>query len=432
MWVIDAITPAAGVDRQTDLKPSRRFGFADFGWSKPIDPVTLPAKFTDGTIRDRRWTMRTIALVEGYNHVCCRYRIRAFEPAIRASGGSLIIEPLAENVWKRMAQFHAAADFDRVILQRKLLDRVQFGILRGRARRLIFDFDDAVLYRDSYHPRGLHCKRRVDRFQRTVSQADAILAGNEFLARTALDHGADPSRIHLMPTCVAISTYQPKIVEPRTDRPIELVWVGSSSTLQGIERSAGIWNRLGREIPRLRLRVIADRFPRFDSLEVLEIRWTEATEQVEIRAGDIGVSVIPDDLWSRGKCGLKLLQYMASGLPVVANPVGVHRELIEHGETGFLASTPEEWLDAIRLLSNDPGLRRRIGERAREFVARRYSVESRAVDFVAAITGKTLNERAAPAREANDHHSPKSAAKARIGERFRPASGRGGTAQTIQ
>lgn len=376
--------------------------------------------------------MRTLALVEGYNHVCCRYRIRAFEPAIRASGGSLIIEPSAKSVWKRIAQYHTAADFDQVILQRKLLDRFQFGMLRNRARRLIFDFDDAVLYRDSYDPRGFDCKRRVERFHRTVSQADAILAGNEFLARLAVDHGAEPSRIHLMPTCVDISTYLPKIVESRRDRPIELVWVGSSSTLQGIEQSAEIWNRLGREIPRLRLRVIADRFPRFDSLEVLEIRWTEATERDEIRAGDIGVSVIPDDLWSRGKCGLKLLQYMASGLPVVANPVGVHREMIAHGETGFLASTPDEWLDAIRVLANDPGLRKRIGERAREFVSQRYSVECRGVDFVAAITGKNANESAASESEANDHNAPVSAANARNGGRLRTPSGRAGSAQTIR
>lgn len=355
--------------------------------------------------------MRTLALVEGYDHVCCRYRIRAFEPAIRAAGGSLVIEPLVKNVWKRIAQFHAAANFDQVILQRKLLDRFQFGLLRNRARRLIFDFDDAVLYRDSYDPRGLNDKRRSDRFRRTVSQADAVLAGNDFLASLAIDHGADPSRIKYMPTCVNVDDYDLKIVDDRPDRPIDLVWVGSSSTLQGIERTAEIWNRLGREIPRLRLRVIADRFPRFDSLEVLEIRWTEATEQVEIRAGDIGVSLMPDDLWSRGKCGLKLLQYMASGLPAVANPVGVHREMIAHGETGFFASTPDEWVDAIRLLTNDPELRKKIGERARDFVARSYSVESRGADFVAAITRKNAIDRIDPRGAARSSRSIRSRGK---------------------
>ena len=69
--------------------------------------------------------------------------------------------------------------------------------------------------------------------------------------------------------------------------------------------------------------------------------WSRETETAELAEGDIGIAYMPDDSWSLGKCGLKVLQYMAAGLPVVANPVGVHREMIVHGETGFLADTPE-------------------------------------------------------------------------------------------
>ena len=104
--------------------------------------------------------------------------------------------------------------------------------------------------------------------------------------------------------------------------------------------------------------------------------WSSATEATDLALADVGISWLPDDLWSQGKCGLKVLQYMAAGLPVIANPVGIHRELIEHGRTGFLAETRQEWAQAAALLADDPALRRRMGQRARERVAAAYSTAS--------------------------------------------------------
>ncbi len=153
--------------------------------------------------------MHTLALVEALDHVCCRYRIRAFAPALAAAGLSLTIEGLAKGPWARLRQFAGAARFETVLLQRKLLPGWQLDILRKHARRLIFDFDDAVLYRDSYDPRGPHCRRRAARFAKTVFLADLVLAGNEFLARTAIQAGADPRRVRVLPTCVDTQKLQP-------------------------------------------------------------------------------------------------------------------------------------------------------------------------------------------------------------------------------
>ena len=91
-------------------------------------------------------------------------------------------------------------------------------------------------------------------------------------------------------------------------------------------------------------------------------------------AADIGISWLPNDLWSRGKCGLKVLQYMAAGLPVVANPVGVQGDMVRHGETGFLANTDEEWLEAIGRLARDPVLRQCMGRAGRRRVEAHFSV----------------------------------------------------------
>ncbi len=328
--------------------------------------------------------MKVLALVESRDHVCCRYRVRAFASTLAASGWSLAIEPLARGPFRRFLQFREAEGYDTILLQRKLLPAWQLGELRRRSRRLIFDFDDAVLYRDSNDPRGPHDRRRVDRFKRTVSLADQVIAGNAFLADCATRAGAAAERVRVIPTCIAAGSTTPR---PRTGREggIDLTWIGSASTLAGLERQRPLWERLGEEFPGLRLRMVCDRFLRLDPLPVVEIPWSQESEETEIASADVGISWIPDDLWSRGKCGLKILQYQAAGLPVVANPVGVHPELIRHGVDGFLATTTEDWVEAIRTLSGDRSLREAMGREARKSLAARYSIEAWASTFLETI-----------------------------------------------
>ena len=147
----------------------------------------------------------------------------------------------------------------------------------------------------------------------------------------------------MIPTCVDPLLYP----VARGEGPAELVWIGSSSTLQGLEQSRPIWQRVAETIPGLKLRMICDRFPESFPLAIIPVAWDEQNEAREIARAQIGISWIPDDQWSRGKCGLKVLQYQAAGLPVVANPVGAHREMIQDGQTGYLATTAGEWTDAL-------------------------------------------------------------------------------------
>jgi glycosyltransferase involved in cell wall biosynthesis len=123
------------------------------------------------------------------------------------------------------------------------------------------------------------------------------------------------------------------------------------------------------------LKLICDRFVEFPGLPVERCVWSEAAEAQEIASADIGIGWVPDDPWSRGKCGLKVLQYQAAGLPVVANAVGVQSDFVRDGETGFIATTTEEWVKAIRMLAHDAALRRRLGAAGRQQVEARYSVD---------------------------------------------------------
>lgn len=315
--------------------------------------------------------MRLAALVDSPDHVCARYRLRAFQSHLRAAGHSLELHALPRSWWARLGIGRSLREVDAVILQRKLLSRTELILLRRQVRRLWFDMDDAVWMRDSYSGKGFDSGKRERRFRSLMQAADVVVAGNSFLADSARAAGARCTRI--IPTCVDTTRYT---LASHDRAKVEMVWVGSSSTIQGLESVSEMLSTLGKQVPGIRLKIVCDRFIHPAGLEVVETPWKEESEAAEIAAADIGISWIPDDPWSRGKCGLKLLQYMAAGLPVVANPVGVHPEMVRHGESGFLATTDSEWIDAVRILAGDPDLRRRMGAAGRKIVEDRYSVEA--------------------------------------------------------
>src|SRR5438874_2024739 len=153
--------------------------------------------------------MNALALVDAPDHVCCRYRIGAFASALQAAGWDLTLQAYSRSLPGRLVQISRAARFDTTVVQRKLLPRWQIRLLRRSARHLVFDFDDAVLYRDSYDPRGPDCPRRAARFAEVVRLADAVLAGNDFLADCAVRAGARADRVRVIPTCIDMDRYPP-------------------------------------------------------------------------------------------------------------------------------------------------------------------------------------------------------------------------------
>ncbi|HZT82377.1 MAG TPA: glycosyltransferase [Gemmataceae bacterium] len=337
--------------------------------------------------------MRLTALVEGQGHVCCRYRLAAFRPFLEAAGHSLNLRPWPRRAWHWPALLRELRQADVTIIQRRLLPGWLLALVRRSSRFLVFDLDDAVFLRDSYSPRGLHCPRRLRRFAAVCRAADAVAAGNHFLADAA-DRHAGPGRGHVIPTCVDPLRY-PVARHERAGEGVELVWVGSSSTLQGLMAVRPLLENLGVRHPGLRLKLVCDRFFHLDHLPVVPCPWSEASEPAAIAAADVGISWVPDDLWSRGKCGLKVLQYMAAGLPVVANPVGVQAEMVRHGETGFLAGTPEEWAEAVGRLARDPELRRRMGRAGRRRVEEAFAVSVGAGRWLALLGGLGRGRQAA-------------------------------------
>lgn len=316
--------------------------------------------------------MHLTALVESPTHVCCRYRVTALRPFLEAAGHTLELRALPRRWWTRVQLFRELEGTDALILQRHLLPRWQLYLLRRAVPSLIFDCDDAVFLRDSYSSGGLQSYRRRRRFAAVARAADAVMVGNTFLSVQAT-RWTEPERVHVVPTCVEPARY-PLAAQQRVNAGVEMVWVGSSSTLQGLELVRPLLEEIGQRVPAVRLKLICDRFLPLDRLAVTNCDWAEETEATDIAAADIGISWLPDDSWSRGKCGLKVLQYMAAGLPVVANPVGVQTEMVRHGETGFLAETADQWVRALQRLAEDAELRQRMGRAARLRVEADYQV----------------------------------------------------------
>jgi glycosyltransferase involved in cell wall biosynthesis len=279
--------------------------------------------------------------------------------------------------------FRSLREFDAVVLQRKLLARLEVHLLRRSVSRLIFDFDDAVFLRDSFSPKGLTSRRRDRRFTAQVREADAVVAGNTFLREQVLARSGS-AKVDVVPTCVDAAGY-PMAQHTRIATGVQLVWIGTASTLNGLKEIRAWLEEAGRRLPGLQLKLVSDRFLHLRYLQVVPSSWSEQTQAAELAAADIGMSWLPDDMWSRGKCGLKILQYMASGLPVVANPVGVQADMVEHGKTGFLAETAEQWFDAIERLVGDPALRRRMGLAGRRKVEAEFSLAQGALRWLALL-----------------------------------------------
>ena len=295
--------------------------------------------------------MQVLALIEGTDHPCYRYRLEAFAWSMAQQGLYLEALPLRRGLLPRIAQLFSVRRADVVILQRKLLPLWQLALLRGAAKRLIYDVDDALFQRDSYQAKGPMSRMRHGRFAATVRVADLVIAGNEYLREQVAAHTEPGGCGWFPPASSRHGTPSPPYTD-RSCRPTGVDRPTQHPLLAAMRRATS--DRRGR-VP-AGASVAGDfRFgAALSGVRVVPRPWSSATEAVELAHGDIGVSWLPDDAWSRGKCGLRVLQYMAAGLPVVANPVGMNRTMVVHGETGFLASTPQEWAAAITCLAADP------------------------------------------------------------------------------
>ena len=318
-------------------------------------------------------TLRLALLTPDPDGPSARHRWLRVVPRLAEAGLALEVVPLPPGSGDRPAAFARAAGADLVVLQRRLLRHGDFHRLREAARRLVYDYDDAVLHRDPWRGEP-HSTARANRFLRTVCEADAVVAGSEALADLARPCG--PRALFTAPTPVDPAAYGPAPESRAAGEPLRFGWIGSRATLPYLRGIAEPLRAACAAVPGARLLVVADRPPGdLPGVPVEFEPWSEAGEAAALRRMDLGLMPLTDDPFSRGKCGFKILQYAATGIPSVASPVGANLALVEPGRTGLLPATPAEWEEGLVRLARDPAERARMGAAARGQVERRWSVD---------------------------------------------------------
>ncbi|MGY6552419.1 MAG: glycosyltransferase family 4 protein [Erythrobacter sp.] len=323
-----------------------------------------------------------------------RQRMLQYEQYLKSAGIVSSIEPFFDTFYlealyagrptrtsavaayyRRALQLRRAMSADLLWIEKEALPWAPWAIEKAFLPGSIpvaVDLDDAVFHQYDLHRHSgirLMLGKKLDELMKSAS---LVTAGNQYLADRAERAGA--TRVEIVPTVVDLSAYSMRS-DPQTDAAVKIGWIGTPSTwnayvlpmlrlLTGVAKSAGARISVvggGGNVP---VDPIIDNLP-----------WAEATEVEQIQLMDIGIMPLTDTPWARGKCGYKLIQYMACGLPVVASPVGVNADIVDHGVNGFLASNDEEWRSALNTLLADPDLRRRMGAAGRKKVEEQYSLQ---------------------------------------------------------
>jgi hypothetical protein len=279
---------------------------------------------------------------------------------LRGNGSRLVA--FREAWQQRRADLRRVEDFDAIFVQKGFFPGLYAGLETAMAhkRPLVLDLDDAVWLPREGGSRLLRVLHRERAVQEMLRRAAAVTAGNEFLA----DYARRFSRhVSLVPSTVEVARY------PRAAGITVIGWIGSRTTLSYLKPLAPVFQRLG-----IMPRVIAAGNPDVVGFPVEFREWRLDTELDELAQLGIGIAPLPDTPWERGKCGVKVLQYMACGLPVVASAVGVHKEIIQPGINGLLAHSEADWLSHLQRLLAEPSRRQQLGAAARETVAKHYDV----------------------------------------------------------
>ncbi|MEX3011471.1 glycosyltransferase family 4 protein [Hoeflea sp. TYP-13] len=276
---------------------------------------------------------------------------------------------------RRLQQILRVRSFDVIWLEKEALPWIPWPV-----ERLLFpasvpiasDFDDAVFHRYDMHSRPSVRRLLGQKIDRVMAHSQMVFAGNDYLAGRARSAGA--SRVELIPTVIDLNAY-PVESKASCDGRLRVGWIGTPET----------WDKFVSPMQNMIGEVAAEHNAVFrcvgatssvsSRLHFEFLPWSEEHEVSMIQEMDIGIMPLPDTPWAQGKCGYKLIQYMACGIPVVASPVGVNSRIVEHGVNGFLASNESDWNIAVSTLLANPQLRHEMGAAGRKKVEAEYSVQ---------------------------------------------------------
>lgn len=241
--------------------------------------------------------------------------------------------------------------------------------------RLVVDFDDAIWAPppSRLNPESLQIAHTFNaRLQHVISKSRCVITGSHYLANWVKQHFPD-SDVTVIPTSIDLENYR-QLKSPRSHGPLTVGWIGSRGNLFDLQQVAPVLAQLNKSYG-ARLRVISNTRPALDNLDFDFEPWSAETERDELMRFDIGIMPLEDNDRSRGRCGFKAIQYMATGLPVVSSPVGGALEVIKEGVTGLFASTSNQWLEQLSNLIENASMRKNLGMNGRRRVEKLFSIQ---------------------------------------------------------
>jgi len=314
--------------------------------------------------------MKVAFLIHSLEVNSCRYRVLQYVPYLKEKGIDVSIHFYKRNWMDKLRFYNTLGRYDILYIHRRLFPPLEFWYIRKKARKIIYDFDDALMYRSSGSKSPYSSSRRL-RFAYMMKHVDFVIAGNHFLKSEVLPYTVN---VEVIPTSIDLSRYSLK-EGFHQEGPMIIGWLGSSSTLKYLRSLLPTFEKLYQEYPHFQLKMVCDHFLESEHVPMIKKRWSPEEEESDLKSFDIGIMPLSDDLWSRGKCGLKILQYYSVGVPVVCTPAGVNRDLVEDGVNGFWACNEEEWKKGLLKLMKEEGLRREMGMKGRKTVERAYSLK---------------------------------------------------------
>lgn len=339
-------------------------------------------------------TLRVLLLAR-YGERGASTRVRSLQhlPLLREHGIEVTVAPLLDDGyleriyagrrprWGGVARSYArrvrdllgASGYDVIWIEKEALPWLPAScerLLRPGGPALVVDYDDAVFHRYDRSSRPWVRALLGTKIDAVMRSADLVLVGNRYLEARARSAGA--VRIETVPSVVDVTRYD--VVEPPGDA-LRFGWIGTPRTSRYLEAIAPALAVAARECAARVVLVGADEnaLAGVEGLEVERRRWSQADEAAALSRIDVGLMPLPDEPFERGKCGYKLIQYMACARPVVASPVGFNSELVRDGENGYLAGSTQAWSRALLRLADDQELRARMGRNGRSEVESRYS-----------------------------------------------------------
>ncbi len=320
-----------------------------------------------------------------------RFRVKEYIPFFKKHGVKVELVRVSKNIFSRYRNYKRLSDFDMVIVQRKLLSPIDLFFVRHFSIKMVFDFDDSIMYRSSRHGNH-HSWSKMKKFKTMMTTVDGVIAGNTYLKNEAAKF-ISPEKIYIIPTIVDLKEYSIKKYN-MAKKDFIIGWIGTSGNLHYLKSIAPAFKKLNRKYKNVKLKIVCDGFFDLSNVEVIKKIWRPEDVEEDLKSFDVGVMPITDDLWTRGKCGLKVVQYLAAGVPAVVSPVGLNRDLAIPGKTGLWAEDIDDWTDKISELVDHPDKRMKMGLAGRKLVEKEYSLQAQAPRYLAIlrkITGGNID-----------------------------------------